>query len=155
VAVAVTPADPVARSAGVAEAAGDAVAGGVADDVPDGLIDASGVFFTLAPVVAHGVAPDVLLADAEAVAVGVGVAVAAGDVLGLTLGDGEGDAVADWLALAVGVGLMVGVAVLFGVAVLDGVAVAVLTALAGTHEAAGEGWRLAVVLAVALGGAAP
>jgi hypothetical protein len=139
----------------VAEAVGDAVAGGAADDVPDGLIDASGVFFTLAPVVAQGAAPGVLLAGADAVAVAVGVTVGAGDVLGLMLGDGEAGAVADWLPLVTGVGLRVAVAVLLGVAVLDGVAVLTGAAgLAGTQEAAGDGSRLAVVLAVVLGAAA-
>jgi len=63
---------PVARLAGlVAEAAGDAVTGGVAGalvaDVPDGLSDASGLFFALAPVVTHGVAAGALLAASGAV----------------------------------------------------------------------------------------
>jgi hypothetical protein len=144
----------------VAEAVGDAVAGGAADKVPDGLIDASGVFFTLAPVVAQGAAPGVLLAGADAVAVAVGGTVGAGDVLGLMLGDGEAGAVADWLPLVTGVGLRVAVAVLLGVAVfevavLEGVAVlAGAAGLAGTQEAAGDGSRLAVVLAVVLGAAA-
>jgi hypothetical protein len=124
----------------VAVALGDAVAGGVAEDVPDGLIDASGVFFTLAPVVAHGVAPDMLPADAEAVAAGVGLAVGVGDVLGLMLGDGEAVPDGPPLPVVVGVGLTVAVAVFFGVAVLDGVVVAVLAGMAGTHEGLGEGW---------------
>jgi hypothetical protein len=156
---------PVARLAGlVAEAAGDAVTGGVAGalvaDVPDGLSDASGLFFALAPVVTHGVAAGALLAASGAVvAVGAGLAVGDGDVLGLVLGDGvavfDGEAVADWPPLGdcVGVGLVVGVVLLLAEAVLAGVVVALLAGaagLAGTQDAAGEGWRLAVVLAVPL-----